>query len=339
MMKKCIVVLGMHRSGTSALMGVLKTLSIEMGSVGSGFVGPFSDNIKGFFELVDIVNLDERILGSLGSSWDSLHVLPENWWKKNELYGYKKEISDVIERNFHETSIIGIKDPRLCRLLPLWAEMFKELGIETYYIIPLRNPLEVALSLETRNGFCREKSLLLWMLYMLEAELYSRKYRRVFISYDGLLNETENTIKSLSKVLKIDFPKTYQDARMEISEFLDAGLKHHNQETFPDDKVLPKEIFSLYSLLLRFRERDEISEDELSEIDVARNWFFSLHRFFYNKDVSYNMSAISNFESVLAEKNMAIAKKELTIAKYESRIIYIPLLKKLEQNIRKKIKK
>ena len=364
-MKKCIIVLGMHRSGTSALMGVLKALGVETGSGGSGFIAPYSDNEKGFFELVDIVNLNDRILNSLEASWDSLHSLPENWREKAGLDEYREEIRRVIKTNFKSSNIISIKDPRLCRLLPLWAEMFEETGFDTCFIIPLRNPLEIALSLKTRNGFSQEKSLLLWMLYMLEAELCSREYPRVFITFDGLLKETENIIDSISKSLKIDFPKTYREAKAEVSAFLDAGLRHHHQERVPDDKILTEETLSFYSLLSSFKNKDGKNGDELSKIDNIRNRHLGLRRLFYNNEVADNMRAARKFESLMSEKDLTIAekdkaiaekdqtiaekewkiieqenflaKKERTIAKYESKLIYVPLLKKLEQKIRKNL--
>ncbi len=334
-MKKCLIVLGMHRSGTSALMGVLNAFSVEIGTGGSGFIKPSFDNQKGFFELLDIVNLNDRIFSGLLSSWDSLYALPENWWKRSGINEYRKEISAVIKTNFEDSGITSIKDPRLCRLLPLWSEVFEELGVKPFFIIPLRNPLEIANSLKTRDGFTLEKSLLLWMTYMLDAELHSRKYPRVFITYDGLLKDTANTINGISRTLNIKFPKSYEDCGEEISQFLDSGLKHHNQDPASVNKVLSEDILKYYELLKGLVGKEAASGEELSEIDNIRNRFFDLNdKIFYNKDV---IELITERERAIAEKKLAIAEKERAIAKYESRLIYMPSLKKLEKNIRIKI--
>ena len=334
-MKKCLIVLGMHRSGTSAIMGVLKAFSVEIGSGGSGFIKPSFDNQKGFFELLDIVKLNDRIFGSLRSSWDSLYALQENWWKRSEIDEYRKEISEVIKTNFEDAGTISIKDPRLCRLLPLWSEIFEELGIKPYFIIPLRNPFEIANSLKIRDGFTLEKSLLLWMTYMLDAEFYTRKYPRVFITYNGLLNDTANTINSVSRILNIKFPKSYEDCREEIAQFLDSGLKHHNQDAASVNKVLSEDILKYYQLLNGLVGKEAVSEVELSEIDNIRNRFLDLNdKIFYNKDV---IGLITERERAIAEKKLAIAEKERAIANYESRLIYIPLLKKLERNTKIKV--
>jgi len=325
----------MHRSGTSALMGVLKAFSVEIGSGVSGFIKPSFDNQKGFFELLDIVNLNDRIFSSLRSSWDSLYSLPENWWKRREIDEYRKEISEIIKTNFEDAGIISIKDPRLCRLLPLWSEIFEELGIKPYFIVPLRNPLEIANSLKTRDGFTLEKSLLLWMTYMLDAEFYSRKYPRVFITYNGLLNDTANTINSVSRILNINFPKSYEDCREEIAQFLDSGLRHHNQDAGSVNKALSEDISKYYELLNGLVGKESVSEDELSKIDNIRERCFNPNnKIFYNKAV---IELITERELAITERERAIAEKERAIAAYESRLIYIPLLKKLEQNMRRKI--
>ena len=327
-MTKCIVVLGMHRSGTSALMGVLKSFSVEMGS---NHIIPRQDNTKGFFELLDINKLNDRIFDSLHSSWDSLYALPEDWWNGCDIDGYRKEISEVIKTNFENAGIISIKDPRLCRLLPLWSEVFEELGIKPYFIIPLRNPLEIAYSLRNRDEFSLEKSLLLWMIYMLDAELYSRKYPRVFTTYYGLLQDTSNTISSISRTLNIKFPKSYQDVKEEVAQFLDPGLKHHNQDAAPMDKIWANDIFNYYGVLSNLVGKEAASGDDLSEIDNIRNRFFDpQNKIFYNQDV---IEILTERELAIKEKNRVLADK----ARYDSRFIHIPGLKRMEQNFRRNV--
>ena len=322
-MKKCFIVLGMHRSGTSALMGVLKALSIEIGLGESGFIKPAKDNIKGFFELVDVVNLNNRILKKLGSSWDSLYPLPECWWQQEGLNEYKDEILRLIETNFKDSDIISIKDPRLCRLLPLWADIFEKLGINAYYIISLRQPLEIANSLKIRDRFTQEKSLLLWMTYMLDAEFYSRKYPRVFITYDRLLNDTANTIDNISLTLDIKFPKKYEDVRGEIAQFLDSSLKHHNQDTVPG-KILSEDIFNFYRLMIGFVGKSALSNDDFSEIDNIRDRYFGPdNKIFYNRDVI----------ELIIEREAALERLEKQLSKPKK----TGPLKRLERNFRRKL--
>ena len=78
-----LLVLGVHRSGTSSLAGVLRLLGVELGT---RLLAPHKDvNERGFWEQSDIVALHNRLLDSLGSRWDSMYPLPQNWWQSSEV--------------------------------------------------------------------------------------------------------------------------------------------------------------------------------------------------------------------------------------------------------------
>ena len=316
-MKRCVIVLGMHRSGTSALTGVLKALGVD---IGLNLAVPGPTNPKGYFEVIDIARLNDDILNHLHSSWDSLFALPDNWWKGEDLDGYKEKIAQIVKTSFENTDIIGIKDPRLCRLLPLWVETLKGLGMETRYVIPLRNPLEIAYSLKARDRFSLGKSLLLWMIYMLEAEFYTRECHRIFITFDDLLEDASKTIGSVSSALKIKFPRSYQEAEKEIAHFLDINLKHHN-ETASLERVLSDEIFIFYKLLSNIAAKETTSQGDVLEIDNIRGRLFDpYNKIFFNKDVLEIITDAEEKAGVIAEKDGVIAEKDAAIADKDARI-------------------
>ena len=75
---KSIVILGMHRSGTSALAGVFNLLGIPLGS---SLISPVAGvNEKGFWEHADLVEINDRLLEAIGSCWHDISSLPDNWW-------------------------------------------------------------------------------------------------------------------------------------------------------------------------------------------------------------------------------------------------------------------
>ncbi|MBA7514663.1 hypothetical protein ES705_06696 [subsurface metagenome] len=96
-MRKCILVLGMHRTGTSAMAGVLKILGIDFGT---DLMGGNKENIKGYFEQNKIVEINDKILHELGSSWDDVKPLKKGWHKLKKLSVYKKKIKNVLEKEF-----------------------------------------------------------------------------------------------------------------------------------------------------------------------------------------------------------------------------------------------
>jgi len=80
---KCIIVLGMHRSGTSAFTGVLNILGVELGS---NLMEPTKENPRGYFEKRAVMEINDEILNILGSSWDDDFFSPdENWWTNDSL--------------------------------------------------------------------------------------------------------------------------------------------------------------------------------------------------------------------------------------------------------------
>jgi hypothetical protein len=276
------MILGMHRSGTSAYAGVLNKLGITLGS---RLMETAEDNERGFFENLDIYEVNEGILESLNSSWDDLFILEKDWWKQPSLDTFRDKIIEIVEREFCDKVLFGIKDPRLSLLFPLWSSVFEQLAIETVCIIPIRHPLEVADSLTKRNGFSIEKGTFLWMKHMLYAEYYSRPYRRVFISLNDLLKDPERTLDRISRALDVRYPKTWRDAQRDIKAFLDPRIKHHTRldDSFGDG--LSSLIKDYYLILLQFSGIDAPDSEKLTEIDRIRTEYIDNHTLFYDRGI------------------------------------------------------
>lgn len=227
MKQTCILVLGMHRSGTSALTGVLQYLNLDLGS---RLLGSMPDNEKGFFENSYIVNYNDKLLEKLNSRWDDIFFDYESN-KKFITQEDRQELKELLIREFTNSEIFAIKDPRICYLSPLYEEVLKSLGIEVKILLPYRNPIEVARSLEKRNDFTLEKSIALWLNHFLEAEFRSRAYPRFFLKFDNLLDNTDVTIKKIDDFLNTKLYESYLKNQEQISSFLESGLKHNNIDT------------------------------------------------------------------------------------------------------------
>jgi len=313
-MKQCITILGCHRSGTSAVAGVINQLGINMGS--RLMAAAEEDNEKGFFENLDIYNVNEGILKTLNSSWDDLFFLHDDWWKMPRLDSYRQNIIEIIEREFKDDSIFCIKDPRLSVLFPLWKNVFEDLDIDPVCILPIRNPLEVGESLKKRDDFTIEKSLLLWMKYMTTAEYYSRPFRRYFLSFDDMLRDPEVTFTRIADRFNINYLRKWQDARRDIEAFLDPGIKHHN--CTGDNVVItcPGFISRYYNLLSDLSGTDGLDDKINMDIEDIRIEFNKAHRMFYNKEIRRNLNDLSytvkDQTDQIATIDTKLPKKDLT---------------------------
>lgn len=220
--RQCLVLLGMHRSGTSALTRVLNLLGAELGH---NLMAPKADNKKGFWEHLEVVRIHDELLHALGRSWDDERPLPVDWAKSEPAEHCKSSLRQVVESDFAESSLWSVKDPRLCRFIPLWTDLLKELRITPKFLITLRHPDEVALSLAKRNGLPMEESYLLWLAYMLRAEKDTREFPRTFVTFDDLLADWKKSISDIEVELSVNLSVSSESIARQIDEFLESGMK------------------------------------------------------------------------------------------------------------------
>ena len=178
-----ICVLGMHRSGTSAITRALNLLGAYIGPT-EKLLPPQEDNPEGFWEHEAIVDFHLRLLRTLDRSWYSTMPLPERWWERPEIEPYRHELIALLEQEFAAQRLWMWKDPRTSLVLPLWNDVLRQLDVDVHYVICLRNPLDVAASLQRRDGFSQKKSLALWQLYNVSAFYWTQHVTRWVVSYD-----------------------------------------------------------------------------------------------------------------------------------------------------------
>lgn len=252
--QKIVVVLGMHRSGTSAITKSLELFGVDFGE---NLMAPNPVNPKGFWEDRDIVAINDKILSKLQVKWSDL--LADSTPLLNEAFHAELE-DEAIElvrsrlKNFH---LWGFKDPRTCRTLPFWKRVFKKAGCEAYYIISVRNPLNVADSLAKRDALPETHSLLLWAEHTLEALNQSEGHKRIVVDYDLLLVNPLNQIQRIAKTFDFAVPNSADPKTVEYcNNFLESGLSHHNSDwnALKISKTAPifvKNLFQQLSLVAR----------------------------------------------------------------------------------------
>jgi hypothetical protein len=290
--RKCLVVLGMHRSGTSSLTGALHFTGFDLGK---SIMPPADENPKGFFENTRIVGLNDKILEELFSFWSDTLFIPEGWWLDEKFEKYAGYLKDILREEFNGEKPLLIKDPRLSIVLPLYLEVFKEEGIKPVFLICVRNPYEVANSLQRRNNMPLEKSFLLWMDYQLKAELNSRGFPRLFVAYSEFLAKPLDFLISVKTSFGLEMNLDDQ-AAIKVRSFVDPVLTHsadHNR--LPETGLLP-ELAEFYELQVNAGLRD-FSGDELSSVNRIRSRFNAMTRFFNGLADNYQAALTVQFEN------------------------------------------
>ena len=245
--KTALIVIGMHRSGTSATTGALQCLGVQLGR--KLYSGHQNINAKGYFEHSDIADTNEEALQALGSGWDDVLGKGDAWWQQDCLDPFTKRIRKYIQRDFSNSPLWAVKDPRVCRLLPWWLEMLKAERVKPHFLFVVRSPADVCQSLTRRDGFSKDKSYLLWALHYLEAERWSRSYPRSFIDFDRFLEAPLDTFQRVQAELGLSFPVALPQARNCLEQFISRDLRHHQAADSQDEgspiQGLAREVHSI----------------------------------------------------------------------------------------------
>ena len=209
-----IVVLGMHRSGTSAAARAL-------GLMGAG-MGP-SDGLDHHWEQVDLWQLNAELLRMVGSEWDTPAALEPGWTRKGRSLCAAAE--QLVNRLAAEPAWV-LKDPRMCLTLPFWRE---QMGLEPVVVFIYRDPREVAASLHRRNPQKRldgRRALALWERYNCDALANARDLPTIVVSYDHLLASPVETCQRVRDAL-VSWGVSGLNPASDAAAELDAGLRHH----------------------------------------------------------------------------------------------------------------
>ncbi|MGH8559967.1 MAG: hypothetical protein ACRESZ_21440 [Methylococcales bacterium] len=259
----------------------MRHLGVDLGR--SLMPGDENDNPKGYWENEKIVEIHEKLLRSLGYTWHDARLLPDNWLTMKVVRAKKNEIIEIISTEFTDYQVLGIKDPRICRLLPLWKEIFSELGLKTVYVHIFRNPLEVAMSLERRDGFSSSYSLLLWFFHNVEALQNTSGENRVFLEYEEFLQDWRGSIKKLEQKLDVRWPIEIAQVATDIDQFLSPDLYHNtcDRETLVRHEDISEHISTLYNLLrgasttgaaVMAKKFEDFSKRYLNAVNLLKPW-------------------------------------------------------------------
>lgn len=206
--RQALLVLGMHRSGSSLLAGMLHSCGVDLGKE---LLPPLPENPKGFYENKKIYELNEEILDRLHTNWNDIEINPYLKPHKQSELDLIERIKKLINSEFRNSELFCLKDPRLSLLYPLYLKAFEQLSIQVHLIECQRDHLEIAMSLKKRNGFNLSYGYALSMHY----------------------SQRIKTLKRNHKVLPIPFNETIADPKgilKRISNFISSDLKYDEKE-------------------------------------------------------------------------------------------------------------
>jgi hypothetical protein len=224
----CLYVVGMHRSGTSAVTEVL---------IGLGLAGPGPDdripasswNRRGNWESRRLTNFDERLLRHLGGTWSGPPDLPTAWELAPSLDDWRIEAQALFDTAFSARTAVW-KDPRVCLLLPFWRTVIDPPNAA---VLVVREPLEVAASLRSRDGMTTTHGFALWERYLRCACAALDGIPTLVTDYAAVLEDPTTWFVDLVQFLRdVDVAVDASDPQGALGT-LDTGMRHQRADAGP----------------------------------------------------------------------------------------------------------
>jgi hypothetical protein len=231
-----IVILGMHRSGTSATTRALGLLGASLGPPA---------NLGKFWENQVMRRPNEKLLEAFGGGWECPPELPEGWVGAPEAKALVPEARAALAE-YGSAPVFVWKDPRTCMTLPFWLDLLDEPPV---VVVVHRHPSEVAASLRTRNSLGTAHGYALWERFNGDALRNSVGLRTVVFEYRTLVGEPEATMQRLVDALAgwgVELPRDPATTDMELT----ASRRHHEADAAVfDDPLSTASQRALYALL------------------------------------------------------------------------------------------
>ena len=223
--RRITLVLGMHRSGTSAIAGAIHALGAGLGGA---LVPAADDNPRGYFEHAATVEINETLLIDLDSGWDDPAPFAEGWLDTPAADAARRAIRALLARDFSGEGWWVLKDPRLCRLLPIWLPLLMEAGFHVDAVIAWRSPSGVVASLVKRDRMAPAEALHLLLEHLLDMVRDSGGLRQFVIDYDACMQQPEATLRAAAGALgwPVSSDATYATAAAQF----DDEQRHHRPD-------------------------------------------------------------------------------------------------------------
>jgi len=223
-----VLVVGVGRSGTSLLAGILGQLGLH---IPQPEVNADATNPRGFGEPRWVVDFHTRLLRERHVTVNDAR--PAAWAKTRragETSAVRDELRAWLGPQLEQTGAAVIKDPRTAWFLPLWMDVAGELGVPPVFVTMLRHPAETLTSARTSYGTWQTAAsrAAAWLNVALETERATRGRPRAFIRYDDLLADWRSRVEPLGERLDLPQLRSIDRARAaQVDGFVDPGLHRH----------------------------------------------------------------------------------------------------------------
>lgn len=232
--KKLVVVLGMHRSGTSAVARGLAALGADLGG---DLMPPGADNPRGYWEDLEVVQFNEELFSFLGTKLAELKSIGPSEVAALRERGFTERAAALLQRKVDRHTTFAFKDPRTAKLWLFWREVLPRVQAEAGCVFVVRHPTSVAESLRKRNHIDPVHGQLLWLTHIIAVAARPPACKTLVVDYDRLVENPRGELTRISQLLCLTADE--QEISRYESDFLTKDLRHDVQRGRPSSGVHP----------------------------------------------------------------------------------------------------
>jgi hypothetical protein len=280
-MKRLVLVVGVGRSGTSLLAGILGQLGFH---IPQPEVIADETNPKGFGEPRWVVDFHTRLMSRLRVIvFDARPFAFEKTAAIAEDPDAGGELRTWLGGELTQADAIVVKDPRVGWFLGLWQRCCAELGIQTSQITMLRHPAEVLTSARRSYGTWQSDAsrAAAWLNVMLETERITRGTPRVYVRYEDLLQDWQAQMDRVGRALGLPLLTAIAPERAAaVDAFVDPSLRRARAGW--DELEVPASVRALcervWALFLALAGPEVTPEYSYAQLDEALDAYRALYR-------------------------------------------------------------
>lgn len=239
-----LIVIGKHRSGTSAVTLALRELGIYLGPEQDIFQAD-SFNEDGNLENIRISQLNQQLSSEFEVDGTSTGSVTGDWLTRPGIDGLVDSAGKFLSSYFAGMAFWGWKDPRTTLLLPVYLDVFRRIGVRPHFVMPVRHPLDVAKSMERRDGVSQNVAVGLWIHFVLSALHDLEPGDLTVFSYEAFLTDPRTCLEPALSELQCS-----------KSEVEGAGVRkvvradlNHGKGTLDSVDIAPEILGRVYSLV------------------------------------------------------------------------------------------
>jgi hypothetical protein len=235
-MSRPIVILGMHRSGTSLVAQIINAMGVYAGKPDE-LQPPDMFNPTGYWEHRGAVELDGEILDALAATWQDAVDTDVSRLPHEQRAGFVARARSIVQ-SLQGRGAFLLKDPRMSTLLPLWRDALEQ----PIFVIAWRDPMAVARSLAKRDDHPLLRSIAAWELHNRILLRETEGLPRLLVSYEELLADPQRVTRELHASLTALGVEGLQiPSQQQLGQIVNHDFNRSGRNAQTDDSLLDPE--------------------------------------------------------------------------------------------------